>query len=114
MRAADSTTQLFNPPDATSTSAGRERLLVLDRRWTVPILFALLDGPQRFTGLRRSLPELSANVLTRRLRDLEHASFIVRDVLPAPANVSVYRLSDDVFAIGPLLRALRNWVHAGH
>lgn len=86
-----------------------KRILLLGRRWSLPILLELLEGPQRFSTIRRSLPDLSANVLARRLRELEDASLVVRATLPPPACVAVYALSEERPELRPALNALRAW-----
>src|SRR5438445_11650857 len=59
----------------------------LDRvgeRWALLIVRELLLGPKRFTDLRSGLPNLGADVLSQRLRDLEHAGVLRRGKLPPP------------------------------
>ncbi len=43
----------------------------LGDKWTVLILMALSDGPQRFSAVLRAVPDLSKRMLTQTLRDLE-------------------------------------------
>jgi len=43
---------------------------VLGDRWTLLILRELVNGDQRFTDLRTSLPGIAPTVLTQRLRAL--------------------------------------------
>ena len=46
---------------------------VVGERWALMIVRELLLGPKRFTDIRAGLPQLSADVLAQRLRDLEQA-----------------------------------------
>lgn len=69
----------------------------------------LMLGPRRFSELRRSLPALSANVLTQRLEGLEEAGIVERQKLPPPASVQVYGLSAWGREAGPVFQALGRW-----
>ena len=46
-------------------------------RWTLLLVHALLDGPLRFTELAEAVPGVAPNILTRRLRHLEHEGLVV-------------------------------------
>lgn len=81
----------------------------LDRvgdRWTLLILRELSFGEQRFTDLRAALPGIASNLLTERLRDLEHTGLVEQRDLPAPAARTVYALTRDGTRIRPVLKAL--------
>jgi DNA-binding HxlR family transcriptional regulator len=45
-------------------------------RWTLLVIHALLDGPLRFGELAEAVPGLAPNILTRRLRHLEHEGLV--------------------------------------
>ena len=40
-------------------------------RWSLLVVEALLDGPQRFADLATRVPGIAPNILTQRLRRLE-------------------------------------------
>ena len=46
-------------------------------RWTLLLVSALLDGPSRFGELADAVPGVAPNILTRRLRHLEHEGLVV-------------------------------------
>jgi DNA-binding HxlR family transcriptional regulator len=46
-------------------------------RWTLLVVHALLDGPLRFTELGDAVPGVAPNILTRRLRHLEHEGLVL-------------------------------------
>lgn len=69
---------------------------VLDRigdRWTTLIVIALAAGPQRFSALRRGLPDISKRMLTQTLRNLERDGLATRHVFPTKPPSVEYRLS---------------------
>ena len=61
-------------------------LELVGERWTLLIVRDLLVGPRRFTDLRRGLPRIPTNVLSERLKELEHAGIVQRRMLPPPAK----------------------------
>lgn len=54
----------------------------------------LLVGSKRFTDLLRGLPGIPSNVLTTRLKELEHAGVVRRRVLARPSRAVVYELTE--------------------
>ncbi|MBA2624749.1 MAG: helix-turn-helix transcriptional regulator [Acidimicrobiia bacterium] len=46
-------------------------------RWTLLLIDALLDGGKRFSELDEAVPGLAPNILSRRLRHLEHEGLVV-------------------------------------
>jgi DNA-binding HxlR family transcriptional regulator len=89
-------------------------LRLLMGQWTTYILWKLhSNGALRFGELRRSVPGISAKVLTDRLRVLEEAEIVTREVIPTkPPQVS-YALSergtDLVDAMEQLFVVAKKW-----
>lgn len=82
---------------------------IIGDRWALLVVRELMLGAKRFAGLRAGLPGLSANILTRRLGDLEAAGVVARRMLPPPASVQVYELTAAGLALWPVLAALCRW-----
>jgi DNA-binding HxlR family transcriptional regulator len=78
-------------------------------RWALLVVRELIFGPKRFVQLRHGLRGVSPNVLSQRLRDLEDAGVVRRDVLGPPASVAVYELTDHGRALEPILLELGRW-----
>lgn len=79
----------------------------LDRigdRWTLLVLRDLHAGAARFSDLQAALPGLAPNLLTTRLRQLEHDGLICRR--ETEFNVSVYELTPVGARTGDLLYEL--------
>lgn len=69
---------------------------LLDRigdRWTVLIIGALEDGPQRFSQVRRRVGGISQKMLTQTLRSLEADGLVVRTVFAEVPPRVEYELS---------------------
>ena len=82
---------------------------LIGERWALLVVRELLLGPKRFTDLRDGLPNASANVLSQRLRDLEHAAVVTRRRLPPPAGSWVYELTDWGRELKPIVISLGAW-----
>jgi DNA-binding HxlR family transcriptional regulator len=82
---------------------------VLAKRWTLQILFLLLQRPARFNELERAVPGLTNRVMADRLRELQDAGLVDRQVDPGPPITSIYTLTTDGEALRPILEPLRPW-----
>ena len=82
---------------------------IFGERWAMPVMRELMFGPRRFGDIRRTLPGLSANVLTQRLEQLEAAGVVQRRKLPPPASVQVYELTSWGYEAGPIFAAMGRW-----
>lgn len=92
--------------DACGTAFAME---IVGERWALLIVRELMLGPRRFSGLRASLPGISAKVLTERLAGLEAAGVLEKHRLPAPASASAYRLTPWGEAAEPMMQELGRW-----
>ncbi|RKN41563.1 transcriptional regulator [Micromonospora endolithica] len=84
-------------------------LTVVGERWALLVVRELLLGPKRFADLTRGLPAISQNVLSQRLRELEHAGLVTRRVLGPPASARVYELTARGRELEETLLALGRW-----
>jgi DNA-binding HxlR family transcriptional regulator len=82
---------------------------VVGDRWALLVVRELMFGPKRFVQLRGGLHGISPNVLAQRLRDLEDAGLVRREVLEPPASVAVYELTGRGRALEPVLLELGRW-----
>ena len=92
--------------DACGTAHALE---LVGERWSLLVIRELMFGARRFSELRRSLPGVSANVLTQRLEGLEAAGVLTRRTLPPPASVQVYELTLWGYEAEPAIQALGRW-----
>ena len=82
---------------------------LIGERWALLVVRDLVLGPKRFTDLRAGLPHIGPDVLSQRLRELEHAGLVVRETLPPPAASRVYRLTPRGAALEPVILELGRW-----
>lgn len=82
---------------------------LIGKRWTGAIVSALTGGPMRFGELARAVPGLSDRLLSQRLRELEEAGVVEREVEPGtPVKVS-YSLTEKGADLRPAITELRAW-----
>jgi DNA-binding HxlR family transcriptional regulator len=86
-----------------------DALATVGDRWTLLVVAALLDGPKRFGELQRELPEIASNVLTQRLRQLEHDALLVARPYSDRPPRFVYELSAAGHELAGVLRLLAGW-----
>jgi DNA-binding HxlR family transcriptional regulator len=84
----------------------------LGDRWSLPIVAALLDGPLRYTEIQERLPGLAPNILTARLRKLEHDGVLVATRYSRRPARFDYRLTADGAALGGAIQLLSAWASA--
>ena len=84
-------------------------LEVVGERWALLIVRDLLIGAKRFTDLLRGLPGIPSNVLTVRLKELEHAGLVRRRVLARPSRAVVYELTAYGRELEPVVVELGRW-----
>ena len=82
---------------------------VIGERWALLVVRELLLGPKRFTDLRAGMPNLSPDVLSQRLRELEQAGVVRRGSLPPPAGSRIYELTDWGRELEPIVLGLGLW-----
>ena len=82
---------------------------LVGERWALLIVRELLLGPKRFTDLRAGLSHASTNILSDRLRELEHSAIVRRRKLPPPAASTVYELTEWGRELEPIVTQLGAW-----
>jgi DNA-binding HxlR family transcriptional regulator len=78
-------------------AVAQEVLARLGDKWSVLVIRMIADGPIRFTDLGRKVSAtrpISARVLTRTLKQLEHDGLIARKVFPVVPPRVEYRLTE--------------------
>ena len=84
-------------------------LRLLGRAWAGAVLWAILDGADRFTAIRAAVPGVSDAVLTARLRDLCAHGLVERVVDPGPPTSVRYAATPAGRDARRLLRSLRDY-----
>jgi DNA-binding HxlR family transcriptional regulator len=88
---------------------------LIGRRWAGAILYALTGGPLHFAELKESVPGMSDRLLSHRLKELEEAGLVRREVQEAGKRVRVsYELTQKGHSLEPVMGGLRDWARHWH
>lgn len=82
---------------------------VLGERWALLVARDLSVASLRFTDLHQGLPGIPTSLLTTRLRELEAAGVVERQVAAQPGRGAVYALTAYGKELQPALDALGRW-----
>ncbi|MGM0969992.1 MAG: winged helix-turn-helix transcriptional regulator [Bacillota bacterium] len=82
---------------------------LLSRRWVALIVFQLLSSPQRFSEIEAALTNLSGRVLSERLKELEAAGIVKREVFAETPVRIEYSLTDMGRSLAPVFEEISKW-----
>ena len=82
---------------------------LIGRRWTGAILRAMRSGHVRFTDIGTVIPGLHDRLLADRLRELEGAGVVRRDVSPCQPGRVEYRLTEMGQDLDTVMDAIAVW-----
>ncbi|MBU9737501.1 winged helix-turn-helix transcriptional regulator [Diplocloster agilis] len=79
-------------------------------KWKLRLLWHIIHGDNRFSLLRRAIPEITEKMLTTQLKELENSGMIVRWVDRGQVPVKVeYSVSGEYDSIIPIIDDLCNF-----
>ena len=84
---------------------------LIGRRWTGAILFVLSQGPQRFSDFPVAIPDISDRLLSERLKELEEAGVVVREVHAGRPVQVHYRLTPKGEELQPIMESIGAWAN---
>jgi DNA-binding HxlR family transcriptional regulator len=82
---------------------------LLERRWTISILWASAEGALRFNELKQAVGEIPPRTLAQRLVELEEAGVLERRVINARPPRVEYLLTDDGLRLKQVVDAVVAW-----
>ena len=86
---------------------------LLERRWTVSILYVSHAGALRFNEFLHALGSIPPATLAQRLIDLEEAGVLERQVIDARPPLVEYRLTERGRQLRSLVNALARFAETG-
>lgn len=95
--------------DPTAATALEVAVARVGDRWTLLLVNSLLSGPRRFNELLEDHDGLAPNVLSKRLRHLEHEGVIVATPYSQRPPRFDYRLTAAGSELAGALRLLAHW-----
>jgi DNA-binding HxlR family transcriptional regulator len=87
---------------------------LIGRRWAGAILYALTNGPLHFAELKEAVPGMSDRLLSHRLKELEEAGLVVREVQAGNRVRVSYELTAKGHSLEPVMGGLRDWARHWH
>ena len=78
-------------------------------RWSLLIIEALLDGRARFNQLQEAVPGIATNMLSQRLKHLEHEGLVVVEPYSTRPLRNAYALTPQGEELAGPLRLLAAW-----
>ena len=82
---------------------------LLGRRWTALVVQQLEGGPRRYRELRQALDVMSERMLIQRLKELEAAGVVARQVADEQPVRVHYSLTRKGKALGRVVKGLQRW-----
>jgi DNA-binding HxlR family transcriptional regulator len=83
---------------------------VIGERWTLLLIRDLItEGPRKFQDFQKTLPGISPNTLSDRLKGLEEDGIITRRFYEDHPPRAEYLLTEKGRHLGPVMKALLEW-----
>jgi DNA-binding HxlR family transcriptional regulator len=86
-------------------------MTLLSKRWIGLIISQLLEGKTRFSEIEAAMP-ISGKLLSERLKELEEAGIVERNVYPETPVRIEYVLTAKGQALQPVIEAIEQWAQA--
>lgn len=86
-----------------------DALYAIGGKWKLRIIIALEDGGKRFNELQRTIPGISARVLSNELKEMELNGFVKRNVNTSIPVTVEYELTGYSDSLKEVLRTLIEW-----
>ena len=82
---------------------------IIGNKWTALILRDLMNGPQRFCELERSVGNINPRTLSQRLADLEENGIITKQIFAEVPPRTEYTLTQKGHDLLPILQQMAAW-----
>jgi DNA-binding HxlR family transcriptional regulator len=84
-------------------------ICMLEKKWTLHIIYELADGKQRFCHLQEAIGNANARTLTERLKELEEQGLIHREVVHTIPPWVEYSLTEKGADLCRLIEGVADW-----
>jgi len=87
----------------------RDTLDIINGKWKLPIIGALMHGKKRFKEIARELPTITPRMLSKELKDLEINELVKRKVFDTTPVTVEYEITEYGLSLRKVLDAMREW-----
>lgn len=77
--------------------------------WKPIIIYHLINGPKRYSELKRAIPDITEKMLIQHLKQLQEDQLVNRKAEPVVPPHVVYSLSPSGNSLSPVLMAMAAW-----
>ena len=77
--------------------------------WKTIILYYLMDGPKRYSELKKAIPAITEKMLAQHLKQLAADNLVTRKVEQLMPPITIYSLTPSAEELSPVLLALADW-----
>lgn len=86
-----------------------DAIYVIGGKWKLKIILSLKDGNKRFNELQRSVPGISARVLSNELKELEMNGLLKRNIYTQTPILVEYEATEYSNTLNDVLNSLCEW-----
>lgn len=87
----------------------RDTLDILSGKWKLPIMGALMSGKMRFKEMEREIPNITARMLSKELKELEENQLVTRTVYDTKPVTVEYELTAYGRSLDKVLYEMKVW-----
>ena len=105
----ESSTRNFNKEIATLACPVSYVMNKIGGHWKPIILYQLMNGPKRYSELKRAIPSVTEKVLIQHLKQLQADNLVIRKAEPVVPPFVTYYLSEAGNELTPVMNAMAEW-----
>jgi len=77
--------------------------------WKPIILYQLINGPKRYSEIKRAIPDITEKMLIQHLKQLQADNLVIRKAEPVVPPFVTYYLSQSGQELTPIMNAMAEW-----
>jgi len=77
--------------------------------WKSIILYYLINGPKRYSELKKAIPAITEKMLVQHLKQLQEDNLIAKKVEQVMPPITIYSLTPSGTGLAPVLLAMAEW-----
>ncbi|WP_370899242.1 winged helix-turn-helix transcriptional regulator [Chryseobacterium gossypii] len=82
---------------------------IIGGKWSMSIIYALIDGKKRFKELERMIPGISTRMLVKELKNMEENDIVIRKAFATVPPTVEYSLTVKGRKLEPIIIELQKW-----